>query len=526
MKNHLTLLLIIIISCLSNVIAQGCIPAGITFTSQKQIDNFTTNFPGCTQINGDLRIEENVINNITNLNGLSQIISIEGDLIVTSNSALITLKGLNNLTTIKGQLGIWRNASLENIGDLDHLKTITGNLTITKNASLVNLNGLNNLTSIEGLLRVKENNLLTNLNGLNNVTHIGKDLWVGNNKNMKSLSGLENVKSIKGSLLISLNKSLMNIDGLKNLASIEGSIKIWENASLANLNGLDNVTSIKGYTNIYDNASLANQKELEKLSPVTEQKLVKVEVKNNIKEVVKKAAYGDSKWEFGAEVGFASVKLKKRNSGGFKLFGSKTLKVRQNNKNGFRVMASAKYNINGQLHFIGGFGFIQANGSGVKRTVDIRSGIFAPTVTTTTNESVDQKYTIIEIPAYLRWHLFGEHRSVSDNFNIFIDGGFSYKLPIKNESSFAKSQSITTTITDYNIFNSEPPTSSTTATSSYDEGELELQSKLTGYFAFGFLIGNRTSLAFTTTGINTQGKQTKSIKHKSNLNSVAVTVFF
>jgi hypothetical protein len=30
------------------IIAQGCLPDGISFTTQAQIDNFQTNYPGCT----------------------------------------------------------------------------------------------------------------------------------------------------------------------------------------------------------------------------------------------------------------------------------------------------------------------------------------------------------------------------------------------------------------------------------------------------------------------------------------------
>ena len=33
-----------------------CLPEGITFTTQEQIDNFQTNYPGCTEIEGDVYI--------------------------------------------------------------------------------------------------------------------------------------------------------------------------------------------------------------------------------------------------------------------------------------------------------------------------------------------------------------------------------------------------------------------------------------------------------------------------------------
>ncbi len=33
---------------------QGCLPEGIAFETQEQIDNFQTNYPECTEIEGDV----------------------------------------------------------------------------------------------------------------------------------------------------------------------------------------------------------------------------------------------------------------------------------------------------------------------------------------------------------------------------------------------------------------------------------------------------------------------------------------
>ena len=47
--------------------SQSCLPERITFTIQAQIDNFQTNYPNCTEIEGVVTISGN---DITNLNGL------------------------------------------------------------------------------------------------------------------------------------------------------------------------------------------------------------------------------------------------------------------------------------------------------------------------------------------------------------------------------------------------------------------------------------------------------------------------
>ena len=51
--------------------AQSCLPEGIVFTNQSQIDQFQINYPNCTEIEGDVVIGFWLGTNITNLNGLS-----------------------------------------------------------------------------------------------------------------------------------------------------------------------------------------------------------------------------------------------------------------------------------------------------------------------------------------------------------------------------------------------------------------------------------------------------------------------
>jgi len=118
----------------ANAFTQGCLPQGITFTNQAQIDNFQTNYPGCTEIEGDVTINGS---NITNLNGLSVVTHIGGDLDISYNSALTSLTGLESLTSIGGYLRIWDNNVLTSLTGLENVEanTIT-DLYIYKNPSL------------------------------------------------------------------------------------------------------------------------------------------------------------------------------------------------------------------------------------------------------------------------------------------------------------------------------------------------------------------------------------------------------
>jgi len=77
-----------------------CLPEGIWFCTQAHIDNFQTNYPDCTEIEGDVSINSG--SDITNLNGLIVLTSIGGYLNICCNTSLTSLTGLEGLTSIGG----------------------------------------------------------------------------------------------------------------------------------------------------------------------------------------------------------------------------------------------------------------------------------------------------------------------------------------------------------------------------------------------------------------------------------------
>jgi len=121
-----------------------CLPEGITFSTQAQIDNFQTNYPGCTEILGHLTIDGNDINN---LNGLNVITSIGGALLIPSNPSLTNLTGLDNLTSIEGNVAIYGNTALISLTGLEGLTSIAGYIHIYDNKALTSLAGLDNITA-------------------------------------------------------------------------------------------------------------------------------------------------------------------------------------------------------------------------------------------------------------------------------------------------------------------------------------------------------------------------------------------
>jgi len=96
----------------STSFSQSCLPDGIGFTSQAEIDAFATNYPGCTCIEGDVDIFGK---NMTSLAGLSQITQIKGDLRISYLSAP-DFTGLDNLTNIDGHLSIFGSKNTSTAG--------------------------------------------------------------------------------------------------------------------------------------------------------------------------------------------------------------------------------------------------------------------------------------------------------------------------------------------------------------------------------------------------------------------------
>jgi len=251
------------------IASQPCLPDGITFTTQAEIDIFQTNYPYCTEIEGDVTISGD---DITNLNGLSVLTSIEGDLSIgfydfefgyTGNPNLINLTGLEGISIIGGDLSIFDNTTLLNCTGLDNVTSIGGDLLINLNYALTSILALSNMTSLGGDLWIGQNSSLTNLSGLEGLSSIEGTLSFGyglggGNSGLTSLTGLENVTSIEGNLKITKCHVLNSLLGLNNVTSIGGTLEIGYNNAITNLSGLDNVDSIGGYVTIYGNDALTN----------------------------------------------------------------------------------------------------------------------------------------------------------------------------------------------------------------------------------------------------------------------------
>ena len=240
------------------VSSQSCLPDGITFITQSQIDSFQINYPGCTEIEGSVQIGNWGVTDITNLTGLSLLTSFGEDLYIVYNDSLTSLIGLEGVTLIGGDLKIMGNHAIICISEMVGLISITESLYIWYNSALTCLE-FEGLTSIGEHLVIGGNGDLTILSGLEEVTFIGGNLAIWSNNSLYSLSGLEGVTSIGEGLEIEDNNSLTDLIGLEGVTSIGGgSLKIINNDAIYSLEGLKNIESntIEGL-HIHDNNLLS-----------------------------------------------------------------------------------------------------------------------------------------------------------------------------------------------------------------------------------------------------------------------------
>lgn len=275
----------------SRGISQSCFPEGITFSTQAQIDAFAADYPDCTQILGDVTIEEAEAGEITNLRGLARITTfgdyleihdntalnnlsglenvhtIEGGLNIFGNPGLQDLKGLEGLTHIKASMRIALNHELRSIAQLSALQSVLEDLTIADNRLLPSLHGLESLDTIGGYLIIINSGALLELQGLSGVRATGKGVLIENNPRLRDLRGLDGIKSVGGNLLIIDNSQLRTLEGLEALTVVDGKLQIALNPFLESVTSLKNLVQINGLLQIYANVGLRSLSGLENIDP-------------------------------------------------------------------------------------------------------------------------------------------------------------------------------------------------------------------------------------------------------------------
>lgn len=272
----------------------------INITNQYDMNQFALNFPGCTQIPGNLRIETS---NITDLSQLAQITSVAGGIYIGETN-LTNLNGLQNITHVGHDVRIRNNPLLTDISGLSNLnsdfvawtgfgleirnnpllstcnlpnfcsyllnssnfRTIlnnagncaadatmvqlctpvtvcpSGSITLTSQAA-VNAFAANhpNCIQITGSVKI-EGDDITDLAPLSNIITITEGLTI-RTKNLTSLNGLHNLQKIGKYLYIYETELLTTLNGLAALTEVRGEVIIRTNLALNDISALSDIDS-------------------------------------------------------------------------------------------------------------------------------------------------------------------------------------------------------------------------------------------------------------------------------------------
>ncbi len=267
-------LLIGLLLTMANFLASAQCPNGsIVLGSQDDIDNFSINYPNCTEFNATILIDE-IDGPVNNLLGLSNLNSISS--LSIQYTHLENFTGLENVSQIN-EFRLFRNNQLQNFTGLEELNEVLS-FNVLQNDILSTTQGLQNLETL-GYLNLYANEQLSNLEGFINITDLASLRIVGNN--ISSLSALHNLTVISEELYIS-GEPLTELNDLyQALQDFTGSLYLVNNAiledvtvfseitnlekliivgseALSDLHGFENLVSVSGLFRIGFNPEISN----------------------------------------------------------------------------------------------------------------------------------------------------------------------------------------------------------------------------------------------------------------------------
>lgn len=251
----------LVFSVVAMTTSAQCPTEPLVLGSQDAIDNFSTNYPNCTEVNVPVFIDE-IDGPIDNLNGLIQLLYIES--LNIQYTHLEDFSGLNNLNQMN-EFRLFRNNFLLNFNGLESLTEVES-FNVIQNNALNTSQGLDNLVLVD-YFNLYENAMLSDLNSFSGITELISFRVSANNFN--TLSGFENLSTVSNELFIS-GENLTNISELSNVFnSFTGSLYFVNNAQLEDLSALTNLTNVENLI-LVGSESLTDLTGFENLSQVND----------------------------------------------------------------------------------------------------------------------------------------------------------------------------------------------------------------------------------------------------------------
>ena len=168
-----TLALFVPLTWVEGARAADCIYTNYRLTSQSDVDALGAT--GCSHVSGHVEITSYSANDpINNLDSLSNLTSIGGQLLRISYTSIVDLDGLHNLATFGWRLVVEENEYLTNIDALSNVTLLDSDvdIAIVSNAQLTNINGLAGVSAVSSL-NILDNPKLNNIDGLQNLSTVG-----------------------------------------------------------------------------------------------------------------------------------------------------------------------------------------------------------------------------------------------------------------------------------------------------------------------------------------------------------------
>lgn len=248
----LTISLLAIATLFTNVAFAACPTSNLLLNSQAEVDNFATNYPGCTTLPSGIKLTVKGTG-ITNLDGLDVLTQVDGKLRIECQN-VTDIDGLMNITAVNGELQFKHCHLLTNLDALSGLTTCH-DLELVGLDALTDISGLSGLTSFSGELNIKDCDVLTNLNGLENISSIGRSLRLDGNAKLTDLTALDKLTSVGTSVYILNNASLTSLEGINNITSIGNDLDVYDNPNLSNCIGAcQAILGVGGNVDISNNA--------------------------------------------------------------------------------------------------------------------------------------------------------------------------------------------------------------------------------------------------------------------------------
>ncbi|MDG1064236.1 MAG: T9SS type A sorting domain-containing protein [Flavobacteriaceae bacterium] len=213
-----------------------CPSVTLVLDTQEAIDDFSLNYPNCTNFQETLIIEESM-GLIENLAGLAPLTYIREFKVRATH--IVNFEGLEDLETIE-YLEVINNSDLINFAGLESVSRVDI-LIVSYNPSLTALTGFNGLSEAD-VLNLFDNGALSNIQSLAGLQSLASLSIAGNQ--IQSLEGLENITAISEQIFIA-NEQVATLNALSSLTNFTGSLYFWNNSQLNDFTAFEGVTQLE-----------------------------------------------------------------------------------------------------------------------------------------------------------------------------------------------------------------------------------------------------------------------------------------